>query len=76
MEGKEPRARHDRYQRQPRPYGNGRTRRPTKSYRIADVLMVAVLAVSLFTCIWGLALMYDKGFQTGYDYATERVMRA
>ena len=38
--------------------------------------MVAVLAVSLFTCVWGLALMYDKGFQTGYDYATEQVVRA
>lgn len=74
MEGKQNGAR-PRYQRQPRTKRPQPKRVTRKSYRIADVLMVAVLVVSLFTCIWGLALMYDKGFHTGYDYAIERVVR-
>lgn len=38
--------------------------------------MAVVMAVSLFTCIWGLALMYDKGYQTGYAYAEQVMSRA
>lgn len=75
MEGKQDDAR-PRYQRKPRTKRVQPKRVTRKSYRIADVLMVTVLVLALFTCIWGLALMYDRGFQTGYGYATKQVMRA
>lgn len=49
--------------------------RNKRKLRVLDVVTVIVLIVALFTCIWGGAIMYQKGYDAGYHYATEVVQR-
>ena len=60
-------------QRPPRPNGNGRTRRPRKSYSIGEVLCTIVAIAGLLSLLWGYAIMYQIGYDKGATY-TERVM--
>lgn len=45
--------------------------RSKRKLRVLDVVTVIVLVVALFTCIWGGAIMYQKGYDAGYHYTTE-----
>lgn len=42
-----------------------------RKLRVLDMITVIVLAIALFTCIWGGAIMYQKGYDAGYHHATE-----
>lgn len=44
---------------------------PDEKLRVLDVVTVIVIVIALFTCIWGGAIMYQKGYEAGYHYATE-----
>ena len=46
-------------------------KRNKRRVRVLDVITVIILAAALFTCLWGGALMYQRGYEAGYHYATE-----
>lgn len=46
-------------------------KRNKRKLRVLDVITVIVLVAAVFTCIWGGAMMYQRGYEAGYHYATE-----
>lgn len=49
--------------------------RNKRKLHVLDVVTVIAIVIALFTCIWGGAIMYQKGYEAGYHYATEVVQR-
>ncbi len=45
--------------------------REKRKVRVLDVINVIVIIACLFTCLWGGAMMYQRGYDAGYHYATE-----
>lgn len=46
-------------------------KRNKRKLRVLDVITVIVLVAAVFTCVWGGAMMYQRGYEAGYHYATE-----
>lgn len=46
-------------------------KRNKRKLRVLDVITVIVLIAAVFTCVWGGAMMYQRGYEAGYHFATE-----